>query len=219
MGVISEKIHSSLPGDEILPFPRKTITHAVTINAPSERIWPWLVQLGSGRAGWYSYDLIDNGGTPSASRIIPELQHIQVGDILPAVPDTKDSFIVREIHPGKAIVLVVPVKTAMEDPNTWRRMKGPLRVSWTLFLETLEEGGTKLISRGHISKDWLIPSPAAMDSSKRPIFIERIYSFLAKMPWPLMAPIAITGHYLMESRMLHGIKRRAETQTDASSLN
>ena len=56
------------------------------IAAPPERVWPWRVQMGAGRAGWYSYDRIDNGGRPSADRIVPELQRLAVGDVMPAVP-------------------------------------------------------------------------------------------------------------------------------------
>ena len=196
-------------GDQLIQFPRKIITHSVIINTPSEYIWPWLVQLGSGRAGWYAYDRIDNGGRPSAKVIIPELQDIKVGDILPAVPGTKDAFIVQHVMPGKAIVLVVPIKTALEEPNPFRRMEGDLRVSWTLALEYIDEKHTRLISTGRISKDWLSQSMVS-PFSKRPIFIERIYRFLAKLPWSIMLPLATTGHTLMEYQMLRGIKWRAE---------
>jgi hypothetical protein len=59
-----------------------------------ESVWPWLVQMGSGRAGWYSYDWIDNDGHPSATEIIPEFQRIAPGDVLPSLPGATDSFIV-----------------------------------------------------------------------------------------------------------------------------
>lgn len=206
----SEKDLSPLPGDELIPLPVKVISHDVIINAPVEFIWPWLMQLGAGRAGWYSYDWIDNGGNPSAKKIIPELQHAAAGDIFPAVPGSKDAFIVREVHPGKALVLVVPVKSALEDTDTYRRMNGPLRVSWTLYLEKLENDKTRLISKGRISADWLTPPAAENHRTKKPVFIERVYSLLARLPWSITAPIAMAGHYLMESRMLHGIKQRAE---------
>jgi hypothetical protein len=169
----------SFPGDELITDPRKTITHTIIINTSPENIWPWLVQLGAGRAGWYSYDRIDNGGKPSANKIVPALQQIEVVDIMPAVPHSKDAFIVREIQPGKAIVLVVPIMTSKEEPNNKKRMNSPLRVSWALILETLDENRTKLISRGRISAEWLRFSKAP---NKKPIFIERIYGLFSKMP-------------------------------------
>ena len=58
----------------MVPDPIFTSTHAITINAPPEQVWPLIAQMGGSRAGWYSWDLIDNGGTPSARRVVPELQ-------------------------------------------------------------------------------------------------------------------------------------------------
>lgn len=205
------------PGDGLMPVPKKTITHAITINAPPERIWPWLIQMGAGRAGWYSYDWMDNGGRPSSRQINPALQHIDVGDIMPAVPNTNDAFIVREIHPGSALILVVPIQSSNEDPDNLQRMRGPLRVSWALILERISRQKTKLLSRGRVSADWLRPSGNDFSDSRKPFFIERIYGWLARMPWFLMAPIAFTGHYFMESRMLHGIKRRVEMNKQAKA--
>jgi hypothetical protein len=59
--------------------------HAVTIAAPPEAVWPWLVQMGSGQTGWYSDDWVDNDGRLSATNIVPELQHLAVGDIMPSL--------------------------------------------------------------------------------------------------------------------------------------
>ena len=75
-----------LPGDSFVPSARGVFTHAVTIQRPRREVWPWLAQMGAGRAGWYSYDRIDNGGKPSVDRIVPELQEIGVGDLFPALP-------------------------------------------------------------------------------------------------------------------------------------
>lgn len=76
----------ALPGDALIAHPSVSVTHAVTIGAPPTRVWPWLAQLGSGRAGRHSYDRIDNGGRPSARRIIAELQDVAPGDEFPALP-------------------------------------------------------------------------------------------------------------------------------------
>ena len=65
----------------------------MTIRRAPRDVWPWLVQMGAGsRAGWYSYDWLDNGRKPSASRIVPELQHPAIGTIFPALPGATDAF-------------------------------------------------------------------------------------------------------------------------------
>ena len=93
-----------LPGDELVPA-KVQWTNGVTIGARPSEIWPWLVQMGCRRAGFYSYDGLDNGGVPSADRIIPELQHVEVGDILPWTPTADDGFIVRAVEPERALAL------------------------------------------------------------------------------------------------------------------
>jgi hypothetical protein len=72
--------------DGIVPDPIVTSTHAITIDAPPEQVWPWIAQMGAGRAGWHSWDLIDNGGTPSAWRVVSELQTVVPGNVMPATP-------------------------------------------------------------------------------------------------------------------------------------
>jgi hypothetical protein len=74
-----------LPVDALVPDPLFTSTHAITIDAPPDQVWPWIAQMGAGRGGWYSWDRIDNGGTPSAMRVVPELQTVVPGDVMPAV--------------------------------------------------------------------------------------------------------------------------------------
>ena len=73
-----------LPGDELIPEPIASLTHATTIRRPPCDVWPWLAQMGAGtRAGWYSYDFIDNRRHRSADRIVPDLQTIAVGVLFP----------------------------------------------------------------------------------------------------------------------------------------
>lgn len=87
----------TMPADSLVSNPIGNVTHAVTIFAPLESAWPWLAQMGAGRAGWYSYDRIDNGGHPSAESILAEYQQIAPGDVLPAIPGATDAFIVAEV--------------------------------------------------------------------------------------------------------------------------
>ena len=77
-------------------------TRAITIDAPPVEVWPWLVQIGFGRAGWYSYDWIDNDGKPSADRIIDDLQGLTVGDRIPMTPDL--GFVVTVIDAPSILV-------------------------------------------------------------------------------------------------------------------
>src|SRR4051812_5917010 len=82
-----------LPGDELIAEAIGSFTHGVTIDRPPGDVWPWLVQMGAGtRAGWYSYDFLDNGRRPSADRIVPDLQAIGAGALFPALPGVTDGF-------------------------------------------------------------------------------------------------------------------------------
>ena len=126
-----------LPGDELLA---KTIgsslTHAITIRRPPREVWPWLAQMGAGRAGWYSYDVIDNGRQPSAERILPEFQRVEVGGIFPALPGVTDGFTVLRVDPERSLVLGwVPAAG------------GPPLTTWAFVLEEHEAGSTRLIVR------------------------------------------------------------------------
>ena len=93
------------PGDGFLAQPLSSRTHGITIERPRQAVWPWLVQMGAGRAGWYGFDFIDNGGQPSAKHILPELQHVKVGDLFPALPGVKEGFTVLSVHPERRLVL------------------------------------------------------------------------------------------------------------------
>src|SRR5262245_17095996 len=91
--------------DALVPNPLFSATHAITIDAPPEQVWPWIAQMGGGRAGWYSWDAIDNGGRPSATSIVPELQTIVRGQVMPALPGAKDAFVVEAVDPPRDLVL------------------------------------------------------------------------------------------------------------------
>jgi membrane protease YdiL (CAAX protease family) len=184
-------------GDALVDDAMYAVTHAVTIDAPPERVWPWLTQMGAERAGWYSFDRIDNGGRPSASAIISELQSIARGDVMPAIPGSKDTFFVESVEPPWDLVLSV------------RGRHGTI-VSWEHELEPVEGGRTRLIVRGRVSADWMSTTREAATPGRGPIFIERVYRVLGRLPHWALAAIAGTGHFVMEARHLRGIKQRAE---------
>jgi hypothetical protein len=125
-----------LSGDELIPRPVGSVTHAVAIRSSAHDVWPWLAQMGSGRAGWYAYDFIDNGGRPSAERILPEFQNVGVGTVFPALPGAKDVFIVVRCEPEHSLVL------------TWRSPNGTYLTTWAFVLEQMEPNRTRLIVRG-----------------------------------------------------------------------
>ena len=85
-GATAAEVARRLPSDDLVTDPTFDATRAITLDAPPEQVWPWLVQIGLTRAGWYSYDLLDNLGRPSARRIIPELQHLAAGRHRPDEP-------------------------------------------------------------------------------------------------------------------------------------
>lgn len=105
-GATPDEVAEELPGDELIPHAQWEATRAVRIEAAPEAVWPWLVQMGaSPRAGWYSYDWADNRGIRSAERIVPELQHLEVGDVLPMTAGSADGFRVEAIDEARSLVL------------------------------------------------------------------------------------------------------------------
>lgn len=186
-----------MPGDHLVQNPMSMVTNGVTIQATPDRIWPWIVQIGSGRAGWYSYDWIDNGGHPSSKSILTEYQQLAPGDIVPAIPGMTDAFCVAVVEPPRHLILTVP------------DAKGGIQVSYEFLLVPLDLAHTRLIVRGRISPSWPSATKASPASSQPPIFIERVYGILGSIPRPMKLAVGLLGHHMMESRMLRGIKRRA----------
>ena len=194
-----EENQRPMPGDHLLQNPIAILTKGITINAPPEKVWPWIVQIGSGRAGWYSYDWIDNGGHASSKSILPEHQHLAPGDIVPAIPGATDVFCVAVVEPPRDLILIVP------------DAQGGLQVSYEFLLMPLDQDHTRLVVRGRISPGWPSATQAVPASSHPPILIERVYGVLASIPRPLKLGVGFLGHHMMESRMLRGLKLRAET--------
>ena len=128
-----------LPGDTLIGKPLASVTHAVTIRCTPDRVWPWIAQMGAGRGGWYSYDAIDNGGKPSAERIVPELQDVQVGYLFPWLPGAIEGFVVLDCEVGRFLVL------GAEGPD------GRPIVTWTFYLDPRAGGTTRLIVRARAS--------------------------------------------------------------------
>lgn len=126
-GATDEEVARTMPGDEII-HGAGSATRAISIAASPEQVWPWLVQLGYGRAGWYSYDWIDNDFRPSAARVLEEHQQLAAGDKILMMPEM--GFVVQSINAPHSIV------SLLEDGST----------SWCLALYP-EDGTTRLVSR------------------------------------------------------------------------
>jgi hypothetical protein len=113
-GSSEAELRSSLPGDESMARPTYLIQHSVTINAPPSAVWPWLVQLGGDRAGFYSYSKLENLfglGIRNADRIHPEWQRLGAGDSVFATPrgwlgiDHRLGWRVSRVEPERVLVL------------------------------------------------------------------------------------------------------------------
>lgn len=131
-GATPAEVRRPMPGDDLVPHPMVCATRGITIAARPPDVWPWLVQMGGyTRAGWYSYDRFDNAGKPSAERIVPELQHLRVGDVMLTSPD--DGFVVRAIEPGRHLVLDID--------------RDGSRITSVPMLSPLPDGRTRLVFR------------------------------------------------------------------------
>jgi hypothetical protein len=140
-GASTEEANSPMPGDSELNASIFQATRAATINANARDIWPWIAQMGYRRAGWYGFDQFDNDGIPSATRIMPEFQNPQIGQVI-----GEEGLTVRVIEPNRSLVL------SFSHPNTvWVFKEG----IWPKFgasslsynLRPLENGRTRLVVR------------------------------------------------------------------------
>lgn len=142
-GATAAEVTRALPSDDLVAEPTFNATRAITIPAPPERVWPWIVQMGLTRAGWYSYDLLDNLGRTSARRIIPELQHLEPGDIVPMSPDGEQGMRVHSVNAPHSMVWGEPGGT-----------------TWAWHLDETSSGSTRLLTRVRSRYQWFSPSIA-----------------------------------------------------------
>jgi hypothetical protein len=179
-GATGAEIAADLPGDELLPGGRTT-TYAVSIAAPPEDVWPWLVQIGRGRGGFYTYTGIERllgADIANLDRIDPSLQELEPGERIWMTPERYlgqlpgQFWQVRQVEPGRALVL------ERKPPESAQR------AIWTLVLNRSPGGMTRLLDR-HRSEPH-----RGMSGS------------LAEMFWRF-------GTLLMERGMLRGIRARA----------
>lgn len=182
-GASREEARRPLPGDEIVPRPLWASTRAITIDAPPERVWPWVVQMGfpPHRAGWYTPHWLDRlmwGDRPrSADRIVPELQGLAPGDTVPDAGDWSVYYDVEAVEPPHHLLL-----------HSVRHVFPPLRTSdfsWVFVLEPESGARTRMTVRARVAY--------------APLWV-----------LPMVDGVIGLGDWVNVSVMLRGIKRRAE---------
>jgi len=153
----------ALPGDDLVPEPSAIETRGITIDAPVEKVWPWLAQMGVGRGGFYSYESMSNK-IQSADEILPEFQALNGGDIMPT--HATGGFLVKTARPNEALVLYTDTElvrsqaekakaAGIADSSDEAVMSGSqagssfpeFAVSWAFLLQPTDDGKTRLIER------------------------------------------------------------------------
>jgi hypothetical protein len=192
-GATDVEVRQPLPGDELVPSPMLGYTRAITIQAPPERVWPWLAQMGQGRGGLYSYDGLENlAGCKihSVQRVIPELQALEVGDVIRLGPQGYPCFAVKSTEPLRSMVLIsADPQTGQPVLHTDQQDKGYSFATWQFFLESRDENTTRLLVRQRLS-----------------------FSPDLKWVWWLTEPVG----FVMERRMLLSIRQRAEQNLETT---
>lgn len=140
-GATDAEVSASMPGDGLVEGAQFNPTRAVTIDAPPDAVWPWLVQAGFGRAGWYSDDLLDNFARPSLREIQPELQKLEIGQWVSMAPTPSEANAFK-------------VDGFVE--NEWLLWAKP-DSTWAWVLTDLGDGRTRLVTRVHALYDWSRP--------------------------------------------------------------
>ncbi len=153
-GAADDEVTCDMPGDELMRQPVFTSTRAVTIQAPPECVWKWLVQIGYGRAGWYSYDTLETAAgvgefleVGSAARIIPALQNLKPGDQIKTDPD--GGFTVLRAEPPSLLLLRARISTTGQHSTDYDAPlpAGMFDCTWAFNLRPLAGDATRLVSR------------------------------------------------------------------------
>ena len=186
-GSTPEEVSRSLPGDELLPEVRWTSTHSITINARPEEVWPWIVQIGQGRGGFYSYQTLENllgCHIKNADKVLQEFQTPKPGDVIRMHPgDSMPVFKVARVEPPQTFLLGGPA--AYDE-----KLKMTIGVTWLFYLEPKPLDCTRLIVRWRTFYD---PDTVANRMWFGPLLVENL-------------------DFVMETKMLEGIKQRVEAK-------
>lgn len=192
-GATDEELSAAYPGADIVQGGKRGATTAVTVDAPPSRVWPWLVQMGCDRAGWYSWDRLDNGGVASSAQIHPEWQDMSVGDHLASSPGGSGWFEVVKVEPERFLALRAsldlrgaPFEASGSRPRFFSDSL------WAFRLEELAGEQTRLVVSGYAC------------SNPRPL--TAIGDFVFWEP----------AHWIMQTRQFANLKRRAERSSSTA---
>lgn len=171
------------PGDALVGPEHRTLTRAITIAAPADGVWPWLLQFGLGRAGFYSYELLERiVGIPvkNVESIVPEFQDLSLGDQVLLHP-TAPGVPVAVVESTRDLVFGGTDGSAVEPTEPAR--------SWAMYIREIESGAVRLVLR------------SCIEPVRAPNLAKR-----------LSAAIEASIDFVMEQRMLRTIKRLAEAE-------
>jgi hypothetical protein len=192
-GATDEELAAPYPHAELVREGKRSPTMAVTIGAPPDQVWPWLVQLGWDRGGWYSWDRLDNAGRPSATEVHPEWQDVAVGDQLSfwALGRRIDAYRIGVLEPSRFFGLYgyTDLRGRWLDPHQ-PRPEAYMEAIWGFQLNELPGERTRLVVSGY--------------QAFRPRRIER---FAAESLLPVS--------WIMQARMLAVLKRNIERAAPA----
>jgi hypothetical protein len=201
-GATREEVEAPMPGDQVVPNANYCTTRAITIAAPRREVWPWLVQMGQGRGGFYSFDGLENLiglRIHSADRIVPELQELRAGDLIPLAPGEAAGYTVREILPERLLLL----ETHDLGPSVPGAREKGFASTWAFALAEIAEGHTRLVAR------WRARYTPEMAFGKggEGASVHLAGGTAAALA---MALVLDTAEFVMERGMLKRIKARAE---------
>ena len=177
--VLSDETTRNLPGDSLIANPIVSCTDGIYIAASPEAIWPWLVQMGCLRAGWYSYDFLDNAAVASSTQIVPEWQNLIEGDSLNWTPQADHGCFVNSIDRNRSLVLGGCYDHDRQKsfaPNISPLPSNYSRTTWSFFLEPQTSEITRLIVRARA--DYRLPKQ--MIAHLRTFFFKSVHSFMEK---------------------------------------
>jgi proline iminopeptidase len=189
-GATEEEVAGPYPGADVVADGRRGATMAVTIDAPPDQVWPWLVQMGGDRGGWYSWDHLDNAGHPSAREIHPEWQALAPGDQVKYRTRRHglvDAWQVVALEPNRFLGLhgCSDLRGQALDPQQ-PRPSAYTEGLWGFLLTALPGGRTRLVIGGY--------------ETFRPRWLGRLLA-----SW-LFPPVV----WVMQARMLRVLKRNVE---------